>query len=685
MSGQPYRYSTDPSKFRQEYLDTLALQAGNNDMNYQANKTYNATKQLPAISQMPDTRGTSEILADTEKLKLSLIGDLKPLIDSQGAQAVVQRIMRSPLNTDGSLLVFFSQRAPELVKNLQKSYKFGIKGDNNDIEQLVLFVEKAYNDTKSIATTTQSYFNAPMGSLKTGVISEGELDELKKQYDQIVRKLILRAKEYNAIEMQGQDLETVPEMQFNQVIGDIIYKFKTLSEFLHSGEYKRMTQEVNDVVLDEVSALGTNKGIVSSWKQIHELLSRLPRADTLASLIGQLDKASENKSNVLPYDILQKINSLIPETGEFQQALANVKQPLKDKKKFEELALEKTLNPMEGKIWNEKYQQYEHIPGYEVDKYNAEPTGEKGYTRYSTEPDEFGKKQRIIDGYDDYGNPIYRTESSVRDIYGPEYEPKGYTSARDRTAREEYMIETGQERLHRDYAKVDELDYKARRELDNIYEHRRSQIEERNELQQLQTDINRQVTRFEEKLKTIPVEDRAIVNPAYIGKKYAKYKEIQGDIDRIDKDINNIDNFEIPEREKLIDIDLPAKRALIKKKEIFHNVPSENEQAYTSVGMSGLFNRFKNSSLEELQEAEKLFNNAMHTTEDAEEQQNYKTGLNFIEDQLRKKGVPTLSGRGLKKRRGRPKGSGIAHHLLIKLINPEAFNLLNDILVSVNT
>jgi len=328
MSGQPYRYSTDPTKFRQEYLDNLALQAGNNEMNFQANKTYKATGQLPAISQMPDTRTASEILADTEKLKLSLIADLKPLMNSSDAQSVVQRIMKSPLNMDGSLLVFFSQRAPTLVKELQKSYKFGIKGDDNDVEQMVLFIEKAYNDTKSIATTTKSYFNAPIGSLKTGTISEGDLDALKQQYDQIVKKIILTATPHQLTnENYDQEILTTPEGQMMIITNIILKKFQGLSHFLKSSEYKKMTLEINDMITNNPTFLLNENGVIDAWKVIHELLDKLPRADTLSSLLSQLEKTTLNKNTDLTMQYLQKIDELLPDVNDYQREIDILSNP----------------------------------------------------------------------------------------------------------------------------------------------------------------------------------------------------------------------------------------------------------------------------------------------------------------------------------------------------------------------
>ena len=159
MSGQPYKKFTDVNKFRNEYLDTLNMQASIDDMNLQANKNYKATGSLPAVSQMKDSRTTSEILADTEKLKIDIVTALSKISNPQFAAAVVQRIVSSPINQDNSLLIFTAQRVNDLVEKLGKIYAYGIKGDTNDVQQIVNFLVSMYNDKNILASTTQDFLN----------------------------------------------------------------------------------------------------------------------------------------------------------------------------------------------------------------------------------------------------------------------------------------------------------------------------------------------------------------------------------------------------------------------------------------------------------------------------------------------------------------------------------------------
>jgi protease II len=121
MSGQPNRYSTSAEKFRNQYMDALNIRANVDDYNLQANKNYKATGSLPPqIMQMMDNRTTTEILADSEKLKLNIINELKQVMTTSTSSVVVQKIQTAPVNADGSFLVWTAQNMPEIVRNLKK-------------------------------------------------------------------------------------------------------------------------------------------------------------------------------------------------------------------------------------------------------------------------------------------------------------------------------------------------------------------------------------------------------------------------------------------------------------------------------------------------------------------------------------------------------------------------------------
>lgn len=119
MSGQPNINPTDASKFRQQYLANLALQARNDQINLEANKIFKKTGQTP--TQPTDTRTTAEKLADIERLKLDIRGGLKDITDGAQANIIVN-------NLSPDEMVFLAQQLPTIIADLKPKYKNGILG-----------------------------------------------------------------------------------------------------------------------------------------------------------------------------------------------------------------------------------------------------------------------------------------------------------------------------------------------------------------------------------------------------------------------------------------------------------------------------------------------------------------------------------------------------------------------------
>lgn len=183
MSGNRYKKPDDIIKARQEYLDTLAQTISLQDRNEQAVRLQKETGQLPPASQMKDNRTVEQKLLDFEKLKQSIREDLSPIADPQLANMIIQYVINSPFNQDNGLLIFFAQRAPDLVENLKRIYKFGIKGDENDARQFVSFIEKFYTDKNNITS------NAKQFMARLGANSQMSLTKKASQQAELLNRL----------------------------------------------------------------------------------------------------------------------------------------------------------------------------------------------------------------------------------------------------------------------------------------------------------------------------------------------------------------------------------------------------------------------------------------------------------------------------------------------------------------
>ena len=306
MSGKPNRYPSDPAMYRDQYMEALELRSNIDDMNLQANKTYKATGQLPPVSQMPETRTTSEILADNERLKIDLVKILAPVADSQLALAIIQRIQNSPFNTSGSLFTFFAQRAPEIVTQLKKSYSLKIKGDQNDIETFVSFIEEMFTKTKAITSTVSDFFK---NSSKTeyNILDAKDFNKIYLFFDNIIAKLSTIAK---------------PSSEIGKRCNRIAKSLSTYSKFV---SYKEMFDNVKQIVtLDpekfSMMESGKRTNMLDNFYDINtrymEILKTFPSENRLYTLLEQLDNASKNKQTDLVSNILLSIEGLVSMTDE---------------------------------------------------------------------------------------------------------------------------------------------------------------------------------------------------------------------------------------------------------------------------------------------------------------------------------------------------------------------------------
>jgi len=116
MSGYPNKTPYDATKNRKKYLEELALRARLDDENLQANKLY---KRTGAISTPPDTRTTTEKLADTYRLRIDIRSKLGQLMSGDDAQKVVNRL-------DQQELQFLAGRIDKYIADLKPKYSLGM-------------------------------------------------------------------------------------------------------------------------------------------------------------------------------------------------------------------------------------------------------------------------------------------------------------------------------------------------------------------------------------------------------------------------------------------------------------------------------------------------------------------------------------------------------------------------------
>jgi hypothetical protein len=304
MSGQPYKYAKDVENFRNEYMESLGLRANIDNMNLQANKNYKETGALPPQSSMKDNRTTAEILADTEKLKLSIIGEFKDVATPNMMQLVIQRVENSPLNGDGSFLVWLAQNAPEIAIQLKKKYKFGIVGDANDAEQMYLFMQTIFSKSKEMNTSVKSAFDRPIGSIN-GTFQMGDLDALKKKYDELQYRLVSNN--------TRRDRPTLMALTT-----EINNKFNALSYTITTDKYNEVKRifQLTSIGSSSSSLIDINQLGYNDWI---DFTDRLPSSSALNAIMDQIQKSEKNADSTLTIKLLQNLNSLLPSLSEIDK------------------------------------------------------------------------------------------------------------------------------------------------------------------------------------------------------------------------------------------------------------------------------------------------------------------------------------------------------------------------------
>ena len=312
MSGQPYRYVKDIENFRNEYMEALGLRANIDDMNYQANKNYLETGALPPRSTMKDMRSTAEILMDVEKLKINIIGEFKGVATPQMIQLVLQRVQSSPLNGDGSFLVWLAQNVKEIVPQLKKKYAYGIAGDANDAENMYLFMADIFSKTKDINSNIKSAFDRPIGSDGLG-INIGDFTKLKKSYDEISLRLV-SSPSLNPLKIKIRD-------QFNAMDSFINGPAPTPGLAAVAPGMSKYDQLKQLFINISTNATATQQNAINQtgYKALLDYTDKLPAPSQLRTVLEQLKKSEANASPDLSIKLLENITSLLPTVAESNQ------------------------------------------------------------------------------------------------------------------------------------------------------------------------------------------------------------------------------------------------------------------------------------------------------------------------------------------------------------------------------
>jgi len=277
MSGQPVNTDSDAIKFRNEYMDNLNLETQIQDMNFQANKIYIQSGQLPPQAQMPDTRSTAEKLKDIELLKKTIIEDLRPIAEPAFALEIYNRVEQHALNVEGGFLRWLAQNGEEIAKQLSKKYKFGIAGDINDAEIIVQYIASAYSTIRHSAQSIKSFMSSSSGIGKqssNAVLSVNDIDPLIITLQDFKKRLIIFGKK---------------NPQVSEQMSVLVDSLTKLKRSLPTTEELRQLMEHIDDPIFMITRESRNLTLV------FDILKALPPLQTINTLLYNAERAIDNQ------------------------------------------------------------------------------------------------------------------------------------------------------------------------------------------------------------------------------------------------------------------------------------------------------------------------------------------------------------------------------------------------------
>jgi hypothetical protein len=142
-SGLPINTLSQAAEYRKRYLATLALEAQNDAYNLQANQVY---KQTGQPSRPPDTRTTTEKLADIEKLKVDLRAGLLQLTDGEQAAETIEQLTPDEV-------MFATQQLPAIIMDLKPKFARGVPA--NALVAYIRSLRRKFLATNGVSFTAQ--------------------------------------------------------------------------------------------------------------------------------------------------------------------------------------------------------------------------------------------------------------------------------------------------------------------------------------------------------------------------------------------------------------------------------------------------------------------------------------------------------------------------------------------------
>jgi hypothetical protein len=285
MSGQPVRTPLDASKFRNEYMATLGLQASINDANYQANKVYTRTG---APSQPTDTRTTTEKLADLYRLRIEIRSMLGDIMSGDEAQKVVDGL-------DDAEAQFLAQQIQTIVEYLKPRFKLGVPAEV--FNQYFQRYMRKFQETQGVEFGLQQETGRELLANQRIILDNMATRDDLNNVDRILGRSGLR------------DTREGRETSNNiQMITGIVEQLPAI--------FDEINRENNALTKSQLLT------------ELNAMVRELPTKQQLDNIANELSIASEKRDMLLAERILGQLRQITTFTGDFEGELESLNQSL---------------------------------------------------------------------------------------------------------------------------------------------------------------------------------------------------------------------------------------------------------------------------------------------------------------------------------------------------------------------
>jgi hypothetical protein len=343
----PLKNPLDASKFREQYLSSLRLMASNNQRNYNANQIYAQTGQTPNV--IPDTRTSTEKMADIEGLRVAVRSKMREITDPQNANKVAMTLnvgelsfvlnawitirddmkRKFALGVPADIFITYLRKLMDKYAQvdfvdfgLQQTTGEGILLSNQQILGQMVDLP-ALNSLREQLRTLQLSNSLGLATLRQTILTELER----------IETIIPSAEDLKKI-AETQSLEDRADIQqyLNQALADVPTKrdLEMSQAQLYNAQQNNNAEQMEQVLAKIAGIVSTTKGEITPIKKVRETVRKTPQkaeagTDTNEVYLTPADFDALNKAGKFKFLKGRRDAGQIQESVNTKQNLAELK------------------------------------------------------------------------------------------------------------------------------------------------------------------------------------------------------------------------------------------------------------------------------------------------------------------------------------------------------------------------